>query len=185
MKKTTKVTMKLDNLTLLNNTSGEQLITLGKNEEKRVDWLVKVNNPIGIGNVLASALTNEESDAMQQLVPLQPFGLKVQTNSAFDLSKTSGGVTKTFPLPEGTNLKSAYLQIGLSPSIASSILGSMDYLIGYPYGCIEQTSQPVYANCNNCRYIKKTWRPSRPLFYRTGAKNASERIKQALHIAKK
>lgn len=162
--KTAKVTMKLDNLTLLNNESGEQLITLGRNEEKRVDWLVKVNNPIGIGNVLASALTNEESDAMQQLVPLQPFGLKVQTNSAFDLSKTSGGVTKTFPLPEGTDLKSAYLQIGLSPSIASSILGSMDYLIGYPYGCIEQTMSRFMPTAITAGTLKKLGAPEDPYF---------------------
>ncbi len=162
--KTAKVTMKLDNLTLLNNTSGEQLITLGKNEEKRVDWLVKVNNPVGIGNVLASALTNEESDAMQQLVPLQPFGLKVQTNSAFDLSKTSGGVSKTFPLPEGTDLKSAYLQIGLSPSIASSILGSMDYLIGYPYGCIEQTMSRFMPTIITSGTLKKLGAPLDPYF---------------------
>ncbi len=162
--KTAKVTMKLNNLTLLNNESGEQLITLGKNEEKRVDWLVKVNNPVGIGNVLASALTNEESDAMQQLVPLQPFGLKVQTNSAFDLSKTSGGVTKIFPLPEGTDLKSAYLQIGLSPSIASSILGSMDYLIGYPYGCIEQTMSRFMPTAITAGTLKRLGAPEDPYF---------------------
>ncbi|NOS85735.1 MAG: hypothetical protein HOP31_11390 [Ignavibacteria bacterium] len=162
--KTAKVTMKLDNLTLLNNESGEQLITLGRNEEKRVDWLVKVNNPVGIGNVLASALTNEESDAMQQLVPLQPFGLKVQTNSAFDLSKSSGGVTKTFPLPEGTDLKSAYLQIGLSPSIASTILGSLDYLIGYPYGCIEQTMSRFMPTLITTNTLKKLGAPLDPYF---------------------
>ncbi len=162
--KTAKVTMKLDNLTLIGNESGEQLITLGKNEEKRVDWLVKVNNPLGIGNVLASALTNEESDAMQQLVPLQPFGLKVQTNSAFDMSKTSGSITKTFPIPEGTDLKSVHLQLGLSPSVASSILGSMDYLIGYPYGCIEQTMSRFMPTVITAGTLKELGAPDDPYF---------------------
>jgi len=162
--KTAKVTMKLDNLVLLNNTTGEQIITLGRNEEKRVDWLVKVNNPVGIGNVLASALTNEESDAMQQLVPLQPFGLRVQQNNSFDLSKTNGGTTRIFSIPEGTDLHSTSLQIGLSPSIVSAVLGSLDYLIGYPYGCIEQTMSRFMPTLITANTLKELGAPDDPYF---------------------
>src|SRR4030095_2864425 len=92
--KKTKVSMKLDNLMLAGNGPNEQEITLAKNEERRIDWVVKVSNPIGIGNVYASVLTNEESDAVQHYVPIQPFGLKVLKYSAYDLSKTNGATIK-------------------------------------------------------------------------------------------
>lgn len=71
--KTDKVKLNAGGLILVNDPSGEQVITLGKNEEKRVDWLVKVNDPIGIAGVTASALTNKESDAMKLLVPVRPL----------------------------------------------------------------------------------------------------------------
>lgn len=162
--KTAKVTMKLDNLTLLNNTSGEQLITLNKNEEKRIDWVVKVNNPFGLGSILASALTNEESDAMQQLVPVQPFGLKVQNSSAFTITKNSTGTTKIITIPEGTDPGTSSLQIGLSPSIASAVLGSLDYLIGYPYGCIEQTMSRFMPTLITANTLKELGAPEDPYF---------------------
>ena len=137
--KKTKVTLRLDNLILAGASPYEQEILLSKNEERRIDWKIRVLNPVGIGNVYASALTNQESDAMEHFIPIQPFGLKVNKYNAYNFSKISGTTNKTFEIPEHTDVRSSNLKLGISPSLASSLLGSLEYLIGYPYGCIEQT----------------------------------------------
>lgn len=136
--KKTRLTLSLDNLMLAGSAPYEQEIMLGKNEERRIDWVVKVYNPTGIGNVYASALTNEESDAVEQKIPIQPFGLKINKFSSYDLDGSTI-YKQNFEIPENIDLRSSYYQLSISPSIASSILGSLEYLIGYPYGCIEQT----------------------------------------------
>lgn len=161
--KTAKVKLNAGGLILVNDPSGEQVITLGSNEERRVDWLVKVNDPIGIAGIIASALTNEESDAMKQLVPVQPYGLKITEHSSLDVSGTNG-VTKTFQIPVGTDLRAANMMLGLSPSLASSLLGSLDYLIGYPYGCIEQTMSRFMPTVVAANTLRETGAPEDPYF---------------------
>ena len=47
--------------------------------------------------------------------------------------------TMTFPRDNRAMAGSEHLVVRLSPSYASSILGSLDYLAQYPYGCTEQT----------------------------------------------
>lgn len=136
--KKTKVTLRLDNLLLAGSTPYEKEIVLGKNEERRLDWNVKVYNPLGTGKVYASALTNEESDAMEQKIPIQPFGLKINKFTSFNMEGTET-FRQTFEIPANTDVSASHYELSVAPSIASSLTGSLDYLIGYPYGCIEQT----------------------------------------------
>jgi uncharacterized protein YfaS (alpha-2-macroglobulin family) len=161
--KKTKVSLRLNNLMLAGTSPYEQEILLGRNEEKRIDWTVKVLNPAGIGNVYASALTNEESDAMERDIPIQPYGLKISQYSAHDLSGSSV-ITETFEIPEGTDTRSSYLEIGLSPSLVSSILGSLEFLIGYPYGCIEQTMSRFMPTVIAANTLKEIGAPEDPFF---------------------
>lgn len=151
--KQTKVSLKLDNL-LLDGMQNEQTIKLGKNEERRIDWKVKVSEPFGFAKVYASALTNEESDATENVIPIQPYGLKISNEQSFELSKTNGSVTRTFEIPENTDLRSASLQIGISPSITASLLSSLNSLIGYPYGCIEQTMSRFIPTVVTAKILK-------------------------------
>ncbi len=138
--KTAKLKFSADNLSVDTSSGKEMFIKLGKNEEKRIDWKVKVNNPIGIAKIFASALTNEESDAMELKVPVQPYGLKITQHLAFDFSKNNKTVIKKFDLPDDIDLRTANLNIKVSPSIASSLVSSLNSLVNYPYGCMEQTT---------------------------------------------
>jgi uncharacterized protein YfaS (alpha-2-macroglobulin family) len=135
--KKTKVKLSVDNLTL--DSEPEMMLDLKKNEERRIDWKVKVRNPVGIAKITGSALTNEESDAMEIKAPIQPYGLKVSSSMSFDFSKNSRTVTRVFDIPEDVDVRTAKLKINISPSIVSSILSSLNSLIAYPYGCMEQT----------------------------------------------
>jgi uncharacterized protein YfaS (alpha-2-macroglobulin family) len=110
-------------------------IFVPKNEAKRVDFEISSENP-GFALFNLTALSDEASDALEIKIPVLPHGTEKFSSFANVLEKIS---SEEILLPDNVNKKSAYLKIILSPSLASSILSSLEYLAGYPYGCVEQT----------------------------------------------
>lgn len=135
--KRTTVNFKSENADLQN--AKQQIISIPANSEVRLDWNLKITNPTGEAKLYAEALTNQESDAVEMKVPLQPSGLKLITNSIADFDDFSKTEIKNINIPFNSNLKTANMNLTVSPSLASTILTSLDELAGYPYGCVEQT----------------------------------------------
>ncbi|RPI18942.1 MAG: hypothetical protein EHM58_03540 [Ignavibacteriae bacterium] len=136
--KTTKISLKGENIELIGD-NAEKTITMAKNEEKRIDWRVKVTNPDGFAKLTATALTNQESDAVEMKVPLQPHGLKLDQYLAMDISEVNRTDINEVKIPDYTDMRSTKLELNVAPSLASTMLTALDELVGYPYGCVEQT----------------------------------------------
>jgi uncharacterized protein YfaS (alpha-2-macroglobulin family) len=136
--KVTKLSLKAENLEILNDQK-EMTFTMAKNEEKRIDWKIKVTEPIGFAKLTATALTDKESDAVEVKVPLQPHGLKLNQYLAMDISDNTRTDINEVKIPEYTDLRSSKLTLNAAPSLASTMLTALDELVGYPYGCVEQT----------------------------------------------
>lgn len=85
------------------------------------------------------AISNKESDAMRITVPVSPVGVKAinYLNAVIQGSETEK--TMEFNIPAGVNLKTVSLSLAISPTLATSLLSSLDGLVDYPYGCVEQT----------------------------------------------
>lgn len=122
----------------------EQIITVKANGEMRVDWPVEATWPLD-ATLTIQALTDEESDAMEIEVPVIPYGLEMMTaQSAYLTDNTSE--TMEFIIPQSVNLNTVDLEISTAPSVTAAMLSSMDDLIGYPYGCVEQTMSRFLPN---------------------------------------
>jgi len=121
--------------------------------EKRVDWMCEVRQP-GEVKVTVMAQTDEESDAMAKTYEALPHGVEkllarsgsvgepVAAPKGTELGPSPAAtteVTQTLDLPAERNRLATVLNIDLSPSIAATMLDSLDYLAKYPYGCVEQT----------------------------------------------
>ncbi|HVZ38317.1 MAG TPA: MG2 domain-containing protein [Candidatus Kapabacteria bacterium] len=133
--KTTKVAFGGENVSLGDR---EKTVTIPANGEQRIDWKVSAQyNGTALLNV--KALTNEESDAMELTVPVLPRGMKLATGAVTQLDGPTAARTLNLQLPSGADPKNGDVYIALSPSLAGSMLGTLDSLIGYPYGCVEQT----------------------------------------------
>ena len=151
-KKKTKITFDTKNLTLIsskintpgysdkiyNEKEGLYELTIEKNTELRIDWVVKVDIPSGEAKLTAKALTNSESDAMELKVPIIPKGMKEIKSVTAQLSDRNEEDLK-FNLPEDVDLRSTKFSFTVSPSLAGTMLKALDDLAGYPYGCVEQT----------------------------------------------
>ena len=140
--KTARLSMEFDGLQVLEGAT--QDVTAARGADTKVDWRVRVLNA-ATAKVLGKALTDQESDAMEMTIPIEPFGVKLA--DARSGSITGGGeqtVDLTFPASSQPDSRS--LEIHLAPSVAGSIFGALDYLTSYPYGCTEQTMSSFLPN---------------------------------------
>jgi hypothetical protein len=127
-------------------------VTVPAGGETRVDWRVQVVAP-GEAKLTAMAQTDVESDAMTKTYEVLPHGVEkylaqsgtvgepvvAPKGQPGESQEARAEVTATLNLPAERNRLSTVLNVDLSPSIASTMLDSLEYLAKYPYGCTEQT----------------------------------------------
>ena len=136
--KDTQVLLELGGGTLEPMSELSQTVSIPPGGEARVDWRVKV---VGEGEavVTMSALTDEESDAMQLKFPVFVHGM-LKTDSYSGVVRPHeelGAIDIVVPAerrPEQTRLEIRY-----SPTLAGAMVDALPYLAEYPYGCTEQT----------------------------------------------
>ena len=133
--------------------TGAKQVTVPTKSEQRVDWHVHAQN-VHESDLLAKALTNEESDAMEVTLPVIPFGVKMADSKSGAVSTPTGQAQTTVNLPGDPATAAPNLSVSISPSIAGSIFGALDYLTEYPYGCTEQTMSSFLPNVVVARAMK-------------------------------
>ena len=141
--KNVQVSMEVAGLDVISGST--QQISVGSGGDTKADWRVRVKN-VREAKLLAKALTNEESDAMELTLPVVPYGVKLADAKSGSISEPNGQSDVAISYPPGTEVSSHGLDITVTPSIAGAILGALDYLTSYPYGCTEQTMSSFLPN---------------------------------------
>ncbi|MEK6334777.1 MAG: MG2 domain-containing protein [Acidobacteriota bacterium] len=141
--KSTKISLDLNGAQLLDAAS--QTVTIKQNGEHRVDWRVQANS-IGKLTLLAKALTDTESDAVEMTMEIVPHGLKRTVGNTATLTQPDGEQTLTLDLPGNPDTQARTLRIEATSSIAGTLFGALDYLTSFPYGCTEQTMSSFLPN---------------------------------------
>ncbi|MGC1266733.1 MAG: MG2 domain-containing protein [Candidatus Acidiferrum sp.] len=134
--KTVHVSLDLKGLDVLAGQSAP--IEVPSRGEAKVDWRVRAQS-VHEADLLAKALTNEESDAMEITLHVIPVGVKQTDAKAGSVAGADQEEKAIVTLPGDPDQSSPTLDITLSPSLAGSIFSALDYLTSYPYGCTEQT----------------------------------------------
>lgn len=115
-----------------------QTISVAPGSDERVDWKIKVTECCS-AHFIVKALTDEESDAVDMVIPIVPHGIEEQDAWAGSIDGSKESVTKNIIVPEGSIFGATNLSVIISPSIASTAFDALEYLASYPYGCVEQT----------------------------------------------
>jgi uncharacterized protein YfaS (alpha-2-macroglobulin family) len=129
----------LDNSSEKPSADNKWKVKIPKDSEIRINWVVSVVNPTNEIVLTATALTNEESDAVEMKIPVEPYGVEMVESDIASISDFSSMITKEILIPENVDVQNVKLFLSSSPSLAATILGALDDLVGYPYGCVEQT----------------------------------------------
>lgn len=122
-----------------------QIVTIGKQGEHRIDWQISTPQT-GQIKLLAKALTNTESDAVEMTLDVVPRGLHQTKNQVWASSDENVEQSLALDLSPNADAHARTLRIEASPSIAATLLGALDYLTSYPYGCTEQTMSSFLPN---------------------------------------
>ena len=112
--------------------------------EVKVDWRVRaqqVRSPSSPGK----ALTDEESDAMELDLPVNVPGVQLSVSRGGSHGERRRTSLRSH-VPGQVAPGSRSLSIRVSPSIAGSLFGALDYLTSFPYGCVEQTMSSFLPN---------------------------------------
>jgi alpha-2-macroglobulin len=141
--KAAQIKLEVAGVTLLD--AAQQTVTITKDGEQRIDWRI-TGSQLGSATLRAYAKTNEESDAVELNLPVIPQGLKRTAGAAAAMVEETSERTFTLDLPASANSQARTLRIEASPSIAGAMFGALDYLTGYPYGCVEQTMSSFLPN---------------------------------------
>ncbi len=113
-------------------------LTIPAGGEVRVDWRCKVVRE-GTATITMKALTDEESDAMQQSFPVYVHGfLKTESFTGVIRAADSSGVIE-FTVPADRRPEQTRFEVRYSPTLAGAMVDALPYLVDYPYGCTEQT----------------------------------------------
>ncbi|MBI5368407.1 MAG: alpha-2-macroglobulin, partial [Planctomycetes bacterium] len=106
--------------------------------QARVDWRVKVVVE-GEAIVRMKALTDEDSDAMQMRFPVYVHGMLKTDSISGVVRPEEKSATATLRVPAERRPEQSRLEVRFSPTLAGSMVDALPYLVGYPYGCTEQT----------------------------------------------
>lgn len=141
--KSTQISLSVSGARLLS--PAQQTVTIPRQGEHRIDWQISAPQT-GEVRLLAKALTNTESDAVELALDVVPRGLHDVKSERWTTDDENAQQEFTINLPANTDLNSRQLRIEASPSVAGTLFGALDYLTSYPYGCTEQTMSSFLPN---------------------------------------
>ena len=113
----------------------ERTMRVGNGDTARTEWEAEVLDP-GQATVAAWGKAGSLDDKVELTLPIQPRGReRVERQQG----AVAPSLSRTFNIDAACIPGSQNLTLRLTPSLASAMMGSLDYLAGYPYGCVEQT----------------------------------------------
>jgi uncharacterized protein YfaS (alpha-2-macroglobulin family) len=118
--------------------------TIASGGERRDDWRYTAST-VGTATVTAVAKTNADGDAVELPIPVLPYGLRRETGRSGSLAGAAEH-TATVAIPATSNPAARSVKVLLAPSLAGSLVGALDFLTSYPYGCTEQTLSSFIPN---------------------------------------
>lgn len=103
-------------------------VTAGEAERAKVD--VSAWTPKSPG-------ATQYTDRVETSLPIRPHGREQITTFSGDLTDRPTG--ETLRLDPTAVPSATRLTVRVTPSVSGALVGALDYLVGYPYGCTEQT----------------------------------------------
>jgi uncharacterized protein YfaS (alpha-2-macroglobulin family) len=109
---------------------------VGPNGETRVDWLVNVTRA-NEASLKVEARGEKYADAMEKEFTVYEHGIEKFVSRSGKMRGES--VAVKLDIPKARRPETTTLTVQVAPSMATTMLDALPYLIDYPYGCTEQT----------------------------------------------
>ncbi len=121
-----------------------QTVVVPAGGEARHEWRLTAG-VAGEATFTGAVRAGADTDAVEVRLPVQPYGARRDAGvSGVIAPGAPQSVSLDVPLDANPTARS--LQVSVMPSLAGAMLGAIDYLVDYPYGCTEQTVSSFVPN---------------------------------------
>ncbi len=141
---TLDVTLSINQVSFTVNQPATQTITINPGGSSIVGWPVEAEEA-GEADLLVTAVPRSKGvlgDAIQLPLTIQPLAVPDLTTQ---IGQFNSQLQTTVDIPANA-LPMSVVEVQLSRSIAGTLLEGLEYLTGYPYGCVEQTMSRALPN---------------------------------------
>lgn len=116
--------------------AGTKTIRVPSGKPQTLEYEIHTQGPATATLTARAWIAGGPSDGVQQSFPVEPHGRKVIATRAGEVNGS-----EAFTLPIGPTVDPNYgeLKISFSPTLAGDLVRAADDLVGFPYGCVEQT----------------------------------------------
>ncbi|HSS19745.1 MAG TPA: alpha-2-macroglobulin family protein [Pyrinomonadaceae bacterium] len=114
----------------------EPVVLVKPNSDTRVDWVVGVSQA-GQAKLKVEVRGEKYSDAMEKSYTVYDHGVEKFVSRSGKMRGDS--VAVKLDIPSARRPETTSLSVQVAPSMATTMLDALPYLIDYPYGCTEQT----------------------------------------------
>ncbi len=116
-----------------------QTVTVAPNKTASVQWQFNASKSGKLVVRVTAKTAQGHRDAEERNITVMPHATeRIVTRTVF-LAPTETERKVLLVLPPNADLTATRLEVRLAPSVFSALLGALEYLATYPYGCVEQT----------------------------------------------
>jgi alpha-2-macroglobulin len=139
--RTMQVSIETSGLAILGETT--YAVTLNVGGMTTLTWEANVTGNLEAGITFRAVADDNQTDDVYVSLPIQPSASANVNTSAGEFS---GSLDLVIAKPSEIIPETSHVILMLNSDASGSILSGLDYLIGYPYGCVEQTMSKALPN---------------------------------------
>jgi len=122
--------------------SDTQTVTVKSGEDATLTWplTAKASGDIPLrATAWTTSGSPQYTDGIEKTLPVHPWGRKTFTAVAGVLDGSSATSSQHLLIDTHAVSDASRLVVRVTPSLSGALVGGLNYLVGYPYGCTEQT----------------------------------------------
>jgi hypothetical protein len=120
----------------------DEQVTIQPGKIRPVGWRVRVQSAKPTQVTITARSAAGVFDTVLLPLPLRPAAIKDVQNQS---GQFSGTLTLALPVPN-VERETSEVRLTLNRSMSGTLLNGLEYLTGYPYGCVEQTMSRALPN---------------------------------------
>jgi uncharacterized protein YfaS (alpha-2-macroglobulin family) len=132
-----------------------QTVTVRPNETATVKWDFVAERSGRFVITVRAKSDDGRVDAEQRVITVLPHATKKVVSQTVMLAPNETVRKLVVVLPSNADLWASQISVRLAPSIFSALLGALEYLATYPYGCVEQTMDSFLPDLLVWRVLKE------------------------------
>lgn len=132
----------------------ETELELAPQSEGKVDFRLKAEQAGKATLTAMAAAGRGKGDALEITLPVHPYGVPMEAAAQ---ARLEGGSSKTLvhEFPPAEEASDRTVEVRLAPSLGGALLGALEYLLEYPYGCSEQLMSGLLPNLVVAEAVRK------------------------------